>query len=149
MRPGCSHSKSVPSNPSSLDPTVFERYRGALRRYIAAADSLEGLNGKDFEEAYRGSKRREPFSSNCALSLRNISLRNISPARSQDRCSSDPSELAVSFSMFNRIEGWGLRALLRHIIVPRRSKAIPIKQIPSQNCPRERETTPAKVRQQR
>jgi hypothetical protein len=53
MRPGCSHLKSVPSNPSSPDPTVFERYRGALRRYIAAADSLEGLTGPEFAEAYR------------------------------------------------------------------------------------------------
>ena len=52
MRLTCSHSKSVPSNVSSLDPTVFERYRGALRRYIAAADSLEGLSGEEFEEAY-------------------------------------------------------------------------------------------------
>lgn len=53
MRLRCSHFKSVPSNPSSLDPTVFERYRGALRRYIAAADSLEGLRGTELEEAYR------------------------------------------------------------------------------------------------
>jgi hypothetical protein len=52
-RLGCSHFKNVPSNLSSLDPTVFERYRGALRRYVAAADSLEGLTGPEFEEAYR------------------------------------------------------------------------------------------------
>ena len=38
---------------SPPDPTMFERYRGALRRYIAAADSLEGLSGPEFEEAYR------------------------------------------------------------------------------------------------
>jgi hypothetical protein len=53
MRLRRSHWKSVPGNTSSLDPTVFERYRGALRRYIAAADSLEGLSGPEFEEAYR------------------------------------------------------------------------------------------------
>ena len=52
MRPGCSHFKNVQGNPSP-DPTVFERYRGALRRYIAAADSLEGLSGKELEEAHR------------------------------------------------------------------------------------------------
>jgi len=53
MRLRCSHFKSVPSNTSSLDPTLFERYRGALRRYIAAADSLEGLRGAELEEAHR------------------------------------------------------------------------------------------------
>ena len=53
MRLRCSHFKSVPSNTSSLDPIAFERYRGALRRYIAAADALEGLRGEELEEAYR------------------------------------------------------------------------------------------------
>jgi hypothetical protein len=44
--------KSVPEK-LSPDPIVVERYRTALRRYIAATESLEGLSGPQFEEAYR------------------------------------------------------------------------------------------------
>ena len=45
-------SQTVQDNPSS-DPSLFARYRLALRRYVAAAASLEGLTGPDFAEAYR------------------------------------------------------------------------------------------------
>jgi len=38
---------------SPRDPKLAERYRAALRAYVRAANSLEGLSGPEFEEAYR------------------------------------------------------------------------------------------------
>jgi len=38
---------------SPRDPKLVQRYRAALRAYVRAANSLEGLSGPEFEEAHR------------------------------------------------------------------------------------------------
>ncbi len=37
----------------SREPKLVERYRAALREYIDAARSLDGLTGREFEKAYQ------------------------------------------------------------------------------------------------